>query len=152
MKKSEIPVTSKDNDIPEIKFYIRLVGENLDPKEITDELKIQPSVYWKKGEKRKYGGEYPFGSWCFGTEYEESYDLDDQIRKVYNVLKTKKFLLKKLIIKFKIEAIFQSVINMYGNQTAAIYLKKYIVDFASFVGIGFDFDTFIISKKVNKNK
>ena len=134
--------------IPQIKFYLLLRSDLPDLNFITDKLQIEPNFSHHIGEPMSFSQrQHNHSSWGFGTDYEDSYDLNDQISVVYQKLLPVKDKLKNILKDNDITATFESVIKMFGTQTAGIGLEKYIIDFASELGIEFDFDMYLYTEE-----
>jgi hypothetical protein len=130
--------------IPGINFYLSLTSETVDPGTINKELGIEPTASCKIGSKRPSArGSCDFHSWVLSTGYQESLDVDVQVKQIYEKLLPVKENLKKLTGNPDVHATFQFVIRIYGDQTPAIHLEKHIIDFASECNIEFDFDTYV---------
>jgi hypothetical protein len=110
-----------------------ITGDNLKPEIVTETIGISPS-----GEHRKGDNIIGRSSGC-----EESLDINDQLKKVINLLISKKndlLLLKKtygLYYKFGI------VIRIEQNETPAVYLETDVIEFANNIKAEFDFDLYV---------
>ena len=90
----------------------------MSPEEISKKIGIRPTNSWKMGDKKKIGsGNYKFHSWQLDTGYQKSLDLNTQIKQIYDKILPIKKDLKVLMDQNKIDAMFQSVIEMYGDKT-----------------------------------
>ncbi|MCU0354519.1 MAG: DUF4279 domain-containing protein [Cytophagales bacterium] len=132
--------------IPKIRFYIGLYSDTLSPDEISETLQLEPTDSWKKGDFTKYRRNLPQPSnfWAYGTEYEESWDINEQIRKVISQLDRNK--LRELTVDKGVQAILEGVIEIYDS-APAIYLEKETIDFAYETGCSFDFDIYNLKNK-----
>lgn len=123
--------------------YFKLYGENFDPEEITNKLLIQPTETGKKGERGKYMI-LKKSYWEVSTDYEVSLDINDQLRKIVNLLKDKKDVIVDLQNSLGLECKFQLVIMIRNEQTPACYLEKEMIHFASSINAFFDFDMYVV--------
>ena len=63
--------------IPQIKFYLLLRSELPSLNFVTDELHLTPNFSNQKGEPMSHSQQpHNHSSWAFGTDYEDSYDLN----------------------------------------------------------------------------
>lgn len=123
------------------KVDFRVVGDEFEPKNITNKLLVPSSFEWKKGErytrlKKQFIKKY--SCWGITTDYEESYDISIQILKIIDILSEKKrdlIELKKIyIIDYRIDAI----INIENSEIPGIYLDQNIIRFSNDIGSDFD--------------
>lgn len=122
----------------------RIVGDDFDPQMITEKLQIHPTQSWRKGEKTGHrDSERTFSDWGWSTGYEESYDVDDQIKKVLDIFCCKKSELIDLNKDAQLEYKIELAINIMSNEEPAIYLEKEIISFCNELDISLDFDLYI---------
>lgn len=122
----------------------RIIGDDFEPDIITEKLKVVPSKVWRQGEKINQRDKVrEYSNWGLSTEYEESYDINEQINKVLIVFKNKKQELLQLKDLFHLDYKIEIVINVESNETPAIYLEKEIIQFCNDVGAIIDFDLYI---------
>lgn len=120
-------------------------GEDFDPCVITEILKITPKLIWRKGDK--IGERNLFrqeNCWVFGTNYEVSLDIDEQLSSLLEVLQPCKRKLIQLKEELKIEYGLEVVINIVQGQTPAMYLGKDIIKFCNDIGVTIDVDLYVL--------
>lgn len=127
-----------------IKVEFRILGEDFNPDSITDKLTIKPNYQWINGDRienkasiRKYS------CWAIHTEYEESYDVNDQLNKVMSMINKRKLELIELKKVYDIEYRFDIIVNIENNEKPAIYLNSDTIEFANDIKAEFDFDLYI---------
>lgn len=131
-----------------IKVKFNITGNDFEPNHLTEKLKIKPTKIWRKGDKvenRKKDIKRKFNCWFLGTEYENSYDINNQLKKIVNIIKNKKSELNELRNSMNLEYMFEIVINIENNETPAVYLDSYMIEFANSIKAEFDFDIYVFS-------
>ncbi|WP_137789198.1 DUF4279 domain-containing protein [Bacillus sp. E(2018)] len=117
----------------QVKVYFTLYGEAFPIDEVSQRLNILPTNSYKKGElisansslRRKET------SWDYGTDYQYSLDVNEQLQQVMNPLRDKCSIINELQAEFGLASIIYIVIRMVNGQAPALYLKKDILTFAS---------------------
>ena len=123
------------------------VGDDFAPEQLTEQLKIQPSLSYKKGEKKHplvEGSElrYKFSRWALKSKEMESEKIESHINQIFDMLKNKVDVLNEfkknnpgLIYKIWF------VINVRNSEIPKILLPHYFIHFVDSVtaDIGFDF-------------
>lgn len=121
-------------------------GDKLDSNGVTKKLKIKPSKSWKKGEDIEGRKIKRIDScWIINTNYEETYDINEQLFKIVRLLKDKKNILKELKNVYELEYFFEIVINVENNETPAIHFNKEFIEFANDIKSEFEIDMYIYS-------
>ncbi len=108
-----------------IKVSFILTGIGVKPDKITKFIGIIPTKTWRMGEKiqnsslkRKQDG------WCLSSKETESIDLNYEIEKLINIILPAKKKIVEICEKYQIESEISCVVNLHGNETPAINLKK----------------------------
>lgn len=129
-----------------VKVEFRILGDDFEPDTITNKLVINPNEYWKIGDtiknknfKRKYS------CWSISTGYEESLDINEQLKKILLKISDKKDVLKEIRELLTLEYRLDIIINIEGNEKPAIYLDSETIEFANDIKAEFDFDLYINS-------
>ena len=131
-------------DNTNIMVEFRILSDDLNPKVITEKLLIEPNQYWMKGENIKNRDlKREYSCWIISTGYEESLDINSQLFKMLNLLKSKKKDLQYLRDKYSLEYRFDIVINIENNEKPAIFLNSEVIGFANDIKAEFDFDIYI---------
>ena len=84
-------------------------------------------------------------SWQISTGYEESYNIDNQLKKIYEVLKDKVNILKEIKDEYSLTFIVGVVPQIENNETPGMSFEQYILDFVHNVGAIIDIDLYIFS-------
>jgi hypothetical protein len=148
MKKADF-ILDKTN----VKAEFDITGDDFDPNVITKELSIIPSEAYRKGDMFNLAEDFPglfvdrgpepwkWSCWRLMTSYQESFDINDQLDQLLNVLSPKRDLLVKLKKELEISYSICIVVQIKDNIKPAMYLEKPILEFATYIdmeNIGFD--------------
>ncbi|MDD2377029.1 MAG: DUF4279 domain-containing protein [Clostridia bacterium] len=115
--------------------------EKFDVEDISEILNITPLETYV--EKDKFD-EVPIKetSWMIETKYEESYDIRNQINKIFNLLKAKREQLKKISNEYGVNMQFMIVINVENGEYPGMFLDKKFIEFVAYIGGEIQFDTY----------
>lgn len=151
MKKADF-ILDKTNVMAEF----NITGDDFDPNVITKELSIIPSDAYRKGDMFNLAEEFPdlfvnrgpkprkWSSWRLMTSYQESFDINDQLDQLLNVLLPKRDLLVKLKKELEISYSICIVVQIKDNCTPGMCLMKPILEFATYIDMdNIDFDLYI---------
>jgi hypothetical protein len=130
-------------DKTNIMVDFRIIGDVFNLDVITNKLLIKPSYYWLKGDRNK-NNIRKYSCWAISTGYEESLDINNQLNKIIELIKTKKQELKELKNKHELDYRFDIIINIENEEKPAIYLNIDIIDFAHEIKAEFDIDLYIL--------
>lgn len=121
-----------------------IYGDSFDPSDVTERLGIQPETTHLKGDsirmtplKRKET------SWEIGTEYEETFDINDVLIKVVTPLQGKEDILKQIRELYDVTLQFMIVICVRKDQLPGMYLPRETVEFAGTIGAVVAFDVYV---------
>jgi hypothetical protein len=130
-----------------IKVKFQVIGDDLEPSVITQRLSIQPVKTWRKGEAlpRNTDISRDFSCWLISTDYEESIDINNQLRKILDLILVKRDELITMRDELKVDYLFEVVIKIENNMKPAMHLDKELIKFASEIEAEFDFDLYIYS-------
>jgi hypothetical protein len=129
-----------------IDVHFSITGEDFNPEIMTQRLGITPSMSWKKGDKSKLGHIIELSLWEICVGEEPSNDIENQLRKIFELLKDKKSILITIRDEFKVEYNFALVIKIVDEQTPGMCLERWFLDFVHDLQAEIDFDTYIYSK------
>ncbi|WP_370568978.1 DUF4279 domain-containing protein [Fictibacillus sp. 23RED33] len=79
-------------------------------------------------------------NWEYGTDYQYSLDVNEQLQQVMNQLRDKCYVINELQAEFGLASKIYIVIRMVNGQAPALYLEKDILTFASNVGAEIEVD------------
>jgi len=134
-----------DETVVNAKFMI-IGDENFDPDIATNTLKINPTKVGRKGELIRGGRlKRKESFWEISTDYKKSYDINDQLDQILNIIIPVKEELMSIISSNNLYAKIEFVINIENNEKPAMHLQKNVIDFASEIGAEIDFDLYIYS-------
>ncbi|MDK8182627.1 DUF4279 domain-containing protein [Paenibacillus sp. UMB4589-SE434] len=127
-----------------IKAEFIITGDAFDPNIITRELAIPPTGQYKNGDKVE--GRNVIRQeccWFLTVDYEESYDINDQLQKLIKVLENREKKLVDLQNIYSLNFTFSFSIRIENNETPAISIEREVVSFANKIKAEFDFDLYI---------
>lgn len=129
-----------------VKVEFSIIGENFNPNVITENLSIEPTESYLKGDKVKNKDvERKETCWELSTEYEESLDINTQLDKVVSKVINKKDDLIKLIEKYNLEIIVAIVVNVENNEKPSMHFNKEFIKFCNDISAEFYIDLYIYS-------
>jgi hypothetical protein len=132
-------------DNTHVKVYFSILGDVFPIDVVTERLFLKPTESYYKGNVIR---NEPFlltrkeTNWAYGTEYQESYDIMEQVNQVLVVLEERKEILIELSKEFEINYLFMIVICVRDGKGPAIYLDKRIVKFAGTINAEIHFDVY----------
>lgn len=142
-------------DKTNVKAYFSVTADEFPIDDFTQVLEIQPTRTYKKDDAvvRPYnpnvistGIHYRLHtSWELGTDYQESYDINQQLYFVLDQIEDKAETLNQLKKKFDLTYMFVIVIQVENKEHPAMYLESRFLSFASSISAEVDFDLYIYS-------
>jgi ABC-type antimicrobial peptide transport system permease subunit len=126
----------------QVKVYYSLYGDDFPINEVTRRLEITPTESYKKGNLISANSSFyrKETSWDYGTGYQYSLDVNEQLQQVMNPLRDKCSIINELQAEFGLGSIIYIVIRMVNGQAPALYLEKDILTFASSIGAEIEVD------------
>lgn len=104
-----------------------IYGDNFHPSVITEGLELSPTDTHIKGELTKSGkNTWKDTSWSFSTEYEDSYDINEQLEKITYLLESKTDKLLELKDNLCVNMLFIIVVKIENNEIPAMVFQKTI--------------------------
>lgn len=129
-----------------VKAEFSICGDVFDPSEITTLLQIEPmEVYVKgviSGTRKRPSSET---SWSIFTEKEESFDVDEQTRKLLSLLRCKIDLLEEIKIVYGVKFIFSLLIEIENGEKPSIYWSAETNGFLGRIGAESSIDLYFYS-------
>ncbi|EUJ26913.1 DUF4279 domain-containing protein [Listeria cornellensis] len=121
-------------------------GDYLEPEIISGLMQINPDEAWRKGEqianKQK---NRRTGSWSIGTNFEESFDVNEQLSKITIMLESKKDALQSMRETYNLEYAFIITIKIENNSKPAIHFNSDLIRFADLIKAEIGVDLYIYS-------
>lgn len=132
------------------RVYFSIFGDHFPIETVSTILGLKPTCSYIKGEEineiphlRRTKPTYRKETvWEIGTNYEETYDINDQIMQVTNLLQNKEDTIKKLCDEFKLQCLFMIVIVINEGETPATYINKEFIRLAYKLNAEIDFDIY----------
>ncbi|MEK4827749.1 DUF4279 domain-containing protein [Niallia sp. FSL W8-0951] len=120
---------------------------------MTEILGNKPTKSYKKGEviAKKYNPNVVSTkvqfrketAWKFGTDYQESYDVKEQLDQIIGPLKNKATIINQLKSKYNLECNFSILIIMENGETPGLQLDNEQIEFANSIRAEFDIDLYV---------
>ncbi|MBK5458235.1 DUF4279 domain-containing protein [Peribacillus sp. TH27] len=134
----------------QVRVYFSLFGDEFPIDEVTDRLGITPTLTYKKGElinrSNDYTRDFPLYRketvWDLDTNYQDSYDVKEQMDQILIPLKNKTVIINQLKVDYKLECKISIVIIMENGDTPGLYLDNEQIEFANSVKAEFDIDLY----------
>ena len=126
----------------QVKVYFSLFGDDFPMNEVTRRLEITPTNSYKKGDLTSANSSIrrKETSWDYGTDYQNSLDVNEQLQQVMDQLRDKCSIINELQAEFGLASKIYIVIRMVNGQAPALYLGKDILTFASNIGAEIEVD------------
>ncbi|MDQ0059999.1 DUF4279 domain-containing protein [Paenibacillus harenae] len=134
------------------KIYFRLYGDDFPIETISNLLKLEPTNSHVKGEEiiRKPNPHVTYTKahykkdtiWEIGTEYEETFDLEEQIIKVIKQLENKEEIIDEICETYRLKCYFMIVIIINEGDTPAVTINKEFIRMANHIGAEIHFDIY----------
>lgn len=132
------------------KVYFSMFGDHFPIDLVSDLLGLKPTCSYYKGElipenpnirriKTMYRKETV---WEIGINYEETYDINDQINQVINQLNNKEHTIIELCKEFKLQCLFMIVMIINEGETQATYINKQFIKLANMLDAEIHFDIY----------
>jgi hypothetical protein len=128
-----------------VKFII--YGDSFEPSFITEQLTLMPNETYMKGDPTGRSGinKRKETTWSISTGYEESYDINEQLKKILLLLNGKADKLVELKHSVSVEILFMIVVKIKNEEFPAMRLGKDIIHFMSTIGAEVDFDVYVFN-------
>ncbi|CFQ39121.1 MULTISPECIES: DUF4279 domain-containing protein [Yersinia] len=129
-----------------VKAEFSICGDVFDPEEITAMLQIEPSEIYIKGvisgTRKRPSTET---SWSVCTEKEESYDVNEQTKKLLFLFKDKTEILEKIKEKYAVTFILSLLIEIENGEKPSIYWSAETNKFLGDIGAESSIDLYVYS-------
>lgn len=132
-------------DKTNVKVEFSIFGDEINPEVITSTLKIKPTRQWLKGDHIRNDLFRKESCWEISTEYEESYDINDQLDKIIDRISDKESEIHSLLKTYNAECKFEIVIQIENNEKPAMYITRERITFLNDIRASIDFDLYIYS-------
>lgn len=122
----------------------RIQSNDVNYEKITELLNIIPDIYWNSGDKIKNTKKLrEYSTWGLCTEYEESYDINVQLKKIIEKIAKVKTQLIELCKNYEVNYIFEIIIKIKESSSPAIYFDKDIIEFCNLINAEIDVDLYV---------
>lgn len=136
----------------QVMVYFSLYGDDFPVDSVTELLGINPTYSYKKGDviERKHNPNIVSTkvhyrketAWELGTDYQESYDVKEQLNQIIRPLKNKVAIINQLKSKYNLECDFSVVIIMKNGETPSLHLDNEQIEYANSIKAEFDIDLY----------
>lgn len=140
---------SSDSFYPQSKINIEfsIKGENINPVEITKIIGLSPNRFYSRGDQIKNKPMFRDHSlWEIETGFQLSFDINNQLKPMIDMLNDKKDIIKNLTIQYDVVISFIVVINFINQDKPAIYLSKEVISFLNEIGADIQFDYYFYNE------
>lgn len=129
----------------EVMVYFKIVSDDLSPDFVTQKLELMPTRTHERGDR--IGPEtdrtWDFSAWYLETDYQESFDVNDQLEQILSQLRGKEEAIDELYEKYEdLMTQFVIVIIINEGQTPALYFDSSVIAFAHRIRADFDIDMY----------
>ncbi|OAX47550.1 DUF4279 domain-containing protein [Paenibacillus sp. AD87] len=122
-----------------------ITGDHFEPKLVTEQIGIEPSGTYIKGEKIDDRDLYRKETcWFLETDYQESFDVNQQLNYLLNLLEPHIEKLKTLRMKHNLNFLFSFSIRVMNNESPAISIEQKAISITYDLKAEFDFDLYIL--------
>ncbi|MEC0124146.1 DUF4279 domain-containing protein [Paenibacillus pabuli] len=122
-----------------------ITGDHFEPKLFTEQIGIEPSGTYIKGEKIDDRDMYRKETcWFLDTDYQESYDINQQLNYLLILLEPHIEKLKTLRMEHNLSFLFSFSIRVMNNESPAISIEQKAISIAYDLKAEFDFDLYIL--------
>jgi hypothetical protein len=122
-----------------------ITGDHFEPKLITEQIGIEPSGTYLKGEQIDNRDLYRKETcWFLETDYQESFDVNQQLNYLLNLLEPHIEKLKTLRMKHNLNFLYSFSIRVMNNESPAISIEQKAISIAYDLKAEFDFDLHIL--------
>jgi hypothetical protein len=132
--------------------YFSLYGDDFPIDSVTKLLGISPTNSYKKGDVIELKSNPNIVStkvhyrketvWELGTDYQESYDVKEQLNQIIRPLKNKGSLINQFKTNYNLECHFEIVIIIENGDTPSLHLDIEQIEFANSIKAEFDIDLY----------
>ncbi|QIZ08141.1 DUF4279 domain-containing protein [Priestia megaterium] len=136
----------------QVKVYFSLYGDDFPIDYVTESLGIEPTNTYKMGDSivRKHKTNVVLNkaqfrketAWELGTDYQESYDVKEQLDQIIRPLKNKATLINQLKSKYNLECDFSIVIIIENGDTPSLHIDNEQIEFTNIIKAEFDIDLY----------
>ena len=127
-----------------INIEFNIIGDYFDLDIISNELSLNPTESWIKGEevpKRRTVRRDTTWSYTLGTK--ETIDLDEELTNLVSVFDSKRETLKKIRVKFELEYQILITIKIENEETPAMTVRIPNINFMNDICCELEFDTYV---------
>lgn len=129
-----------------VKAEFIILGDSFEPIDVTTKLGLDPTQVWRTGDVTKTPGfTHKETCWMIGTDFEKSYDVNDQLSQLVDLLKDKVPGINELRNTNEIECMFFLIINIEKNEIPAMYFRREFLEFLNSIGAELHIDQYIFS-------
>ncbi len=133
-------------DKTEVMVDFWMTGETFNTGKITESLGVTPTKLSIKGEPNRVTHESnKLTTWLVSTGYEESKDINDQLVKIYDLFKDKLHVLNNIRREYSVDFGICIVIKIENEETPAMIINHWLIDFAHEIKAEIEFDLYIYS-------
>jgi hypothetical protein len=131
-------------DKTKIKVYFSLFGDDFPIHTVTEKMKVAPTETFTKGDliPNRSNIIRKETSWDFGTGYQNSLDVNEQLHQIVDKLQHKTSIINEVKNAYSLDCKLFIVIKIEKGITPSLYLDKEIIKFASSIDAEIDVDLY----------
>ncbi len=127
---------------------LRIMGDDFDPDIISEELSVEATEKWRKGQKSvRYNTFKKYDCWLYATGYKRVTDINELLTYIYLLFNEKKEKIRITAEKFQLSISLDIVIKMSDEELPALYFEKRIINFLYHIGAEIDIDMYLTENK-----
>lgn len=127
-----------------IEVEFRIIGENFDIAEVTRNLNILPTEFWKIGDKiRNTKKVRTYTSWNYSTEKKETLFLEEQLDAIGKIFIPRLETLCNLKEKYNLDFSLDVIVIIENSEVPSITFDDNLISFLSKLKARIDVDTYI---------
>jgi len=128
-----------------VMVYFNIQGDDFPLETVTKLLGITPTNTMKKGELRANNPEHPpyrFTSWSYGTDYEVTLDIDNQLLPVLKTFQDKVDVINDIQNTYDSQCSIVIVPEIYDGRSPGFVFEKDTIEFAYRINASIEIDLY----------
>lgn len=132
-------------DKTRVKASFIMEGEELNPEYVTQVLDLTPTKSWHKDEVYKENKKRACGSWILSIDFEESYDIMNQMDKLCSYIEGREVKIKFIKDKYCGIIVVSIVVEVENQEVPGIIIKDKMSRLMANIEADIDIDIYLMS-------